>query len=67
MLQKKFDSFVDPIVIQKISQAIFVRKVDMTRKSRYPAYFSGNIAIYLYMIWICRNNCDLLFILFIYK
>lgn len=48
MLQKKFVSFVNPIVIQKISQAIFVRKVDMTKKSRYPAYFSGNIVIYLY-------------------
>ncbi len=48
MLQKKFVSFMNPIVIKKISQALFVRKVDMTRKSRYPAYFSGNIAIYLY-------------------
>jgi hypothetical protein len=48
MLQKKFVSFVNPIVIQKISQAIFVRKVDMTKKSRYPAYFSKNIVIYLY-------------------
>ena len=48
MLQKMFISFVNPIVIKKISQAIFMKKVDMTRKSRYPAYFSGNIAIYLY-------------------
>ncbi len=48
MLQKKFVSFMNPIVIKKISQAIFVRKVDITRKSRYPAYFSGNITIYLY-------------------
>ena len=26
--------------------------VGMTRKSRYPAYFSGNRALYLYIIWV---------------
>src|SRR5699024_4591509 len=61
--------FENPIEIQKISQSKIITIIDMTRKSRYPAYFSGNIAIYLYMIWICRCQYDLLFlfILFIYK
>ena len=36
----------------------------MTRKSRYPAHFSGNIALYLYIIWICRCGYDLLFLLY---
>lgn len=36
----------------------------MTRKSHYPAHFSGNIAIYLYIIWIWWCQYDLLFFLY---
>ena len=38
--------------------------IDMTRKSRYPAHLLGNIAIYLYIIWIWWCYYDLLFLLY---
>ncbi len=36
----------------------------MTRKSRYPAHLLGNIAIYLYIIWIWWCYYDLFFFLY---
>nr|WLW33908.1 hypothetical protein [Staphylococcus aureus] len=44
--------------------------VGMTRKSRYPTYFSGNRALYLYIIWVVgvlTLNFFFLYYLFIYK
>src|SRR5699024_12577615 len=61
-----FVSLRNPTEIQKISQSKIITIVDMTRKSRYPAHFSGNIAIYLYIIWINRCVYDLLFSFFIF-
>ena len=60
-------SFItDPVDNMRKSHMKTATNIDMTRKSRYPAHLLGNIAIYLYIIWIWWCYYDLLFFYIIY-